>query len=566
MKIEIALTPIKRFLKFLQDERKEVYSIYFYALLNGLVSLSLPLGIQAIFNFILGGRVSTSWVLLVFVVAAGISFGGFLQISQLHLTEKMQQRIFTKTGFGFAFRLPMLKLDELYDKHTPELVNRFFDVINLQKGMAKILTDFTTASIQVIFGLLLLAFYHQFFIIFGVVLIFLLFLIFYYTSPKGMETSLKESKAKYSVAFWLEEIGRTMATFKLAGNSNLPFIKVDRLLKSYVEYRNKHFGVLMFQFKILIAFKVLIVTSLLVAGSLLLINNEISIGQFVAAEIIIILVVNSVEKIILSLETVYDTLTAFEKIGQIMDLPMEIQAGTEKSLTPEKTGLRFEIQNLSFRPRNSEHEILNDVSFFLESGEKVVLAGESGSGKSTLMYLMSGLYAEYRGKIIVNGLPIDTMDLGKFRSFVGDSLTHESVFSGTIRENIVLGRDIEENFLREIVDLVGLNKFIYELPADLNTELMPEGKGISKSVISAIIMARCLAGKPKVLFLEALFSDFSPVVKQRVKKYIFEGAWTVMLISDNVEIISLFPRVIELKKGKVVFDGRSQDYLTLKNS
>jgi ABC-type bacteriocin/lantibiotic exporter with double-glycine peptidase domain len=428
----------------------------------------------------------------------------------------MQQRIFAKTGFGFAFRLPMLKLDELYDKHTPELVNRFFDVINLQKGIAKFLTDFTTASIQVIFGLILLAFYHQFFIIFGLILIILLFFIFYYTSPKGMETSLKESKAKYNVAFWLEEIGRTMATFKLAGNSNLPFTKIDKLLVSYVENRNKHFGVLMVQYKILIVFKVLIVTSLLVAGSLLLINNEISIGQFVAAEIIIILVVNSVEKIILSLETVYDTLTAFEKIGQIMDLPMEIQSGTEKSLTPEKTGLRFEIQNLSFRPRNSEHEILNDVSFSLQPGEKVVLAGESGSGKSTLMYLMSGLYAEYRGKIIVNGLPIDTMDLGKFRSFVGDSLTHESVFSGTIRENIVLGRDIEENFLREIVDLVGLNKFIYELPADLNTELMPEGKGISKSVISAIIMARCLAGKPKVLFLEALFSDFSTAVKQRV--------------------------------------------------
>ncbi|MDO9553000.1 peptidase domain-containing ABC transporter [Rhodonellum sp.] len=566
MNIDIALTPIKRFWKFLQDERKEVYSIYFYALLNGLVSLSLPLGIQAIFNFILGGRVSTSWLLLVFVVAAGISFGGYLQINQLYLTEKMQQRIFTKTGFGFAFRLPMLKLDELHDKHTPELVNRFFDVMNLQKGMAKILTDFTTATIQVFFGLLLLAFYHQFFIIFGLILIIILFLIFYYTSPKGMETSLNESKAKYGVAYWLEEIGRTMATFKLAGNSNLPFIKVDRLLKSYVEYRNQHFGVLVFQYKILIVFKVLIVSSLLVAGSLLLINNEISIGQFVAAEIIIVLVVNSVEKIILSLETVYDTLTAFEKIGQVMDLPMEMQAGTEKSLTPEKSGLKFEIQNLSFRTRHSEYEILNDVSLSLQPGEKVVLAGGSGSGKSTLMNLMSGLYSEYRGKIIVNGLPIDTMDLGKFRSFVGDSLTHESIFSGTIRENIVLGREIKENFLREIVELVGLNTFVYELPDDLNTELMPEGKGVSKAVISSIIMARCLSGKPKVLFLEALFSDFSPAIKKRVKEYISSGPWTVMMISEDEEIISLFPRVIELEKGKIIFDGRSQDYLRLKNS
>jgi len=321
----------------------------------------------------------------------------------------------------------------------------------------------------------------------------------------------------------------------------------------------------MFQYKILIVFKVLIVSSLLVAGSLLLINNEISIGQFVAAEIIIILVVNSVEKIILSLETVYDTLTAFEKIGQIMDLPLEMQSGTEKSLSPEKTGLKFDIQNLSFKAKSSDDEILNNVSLSLQPGEKIVLTGGSGSGKSTLMNLMAGLYSDYRGKIIINGLPIDTMDLSKFRSFVGDSLTHESIFSGTIRENIELGREIEENFLREIIELVGLNKYVYELPADLETELMPEGKGLSKAIVSSIIMARCLIGQPKVLFLEALFSDFAPEVKERVKQYISAGQWTVMMISDDLEIIKLFPRVIELEKGSVIFDGKSTDYIRLKN-
>ncbi|MCH7408396.1 ATP-binding cassette domain-containing protein [Belliella sp. DSM 111904] len=565
MKIEAALTPLKRFLRFLKEEKRDVYAIYFYAILNGIVALSLPLGIQAILNFILGGRISTSWILLVVVVGAGISFGGFLQISQLYLTEKLQQRIFTKSGFSFAYRLPRLKLDNLHDKHAPDLVNRFFDAVNLQKGMSKILIDFSAASIQVVFGLILLAFYHPFFIIFGFILILLLILVFYYTSPQGMETSLKESTSKYKVAYWLEEIGRTMATFKLAGNSKLPFMRVDKLLQSYVDFRNKHFSVLIFQYKILIAFKVLIVCSLLVAGSLLLINNEISIGQFVAAEIIIVLVVNSVEKLILTLETIYDTLTATEKIGQIMDLPVERIEGTDKSLTAEYRGLEFSVKNLSYSSRDMQSNILDDVSFHLGTGEKIALTGTSGSGKSTLMYLMAGLYADYKGKILVNGLPIDTMNLDKFRSFVGDSLTHQSIFHGSIYENITLGKEVEDSQLKEIIELVGLKEYIFALPDDVDTILMPEGKGLSKKTISKIIMARCLVGSPKALILEDLFSYFDNDLKQKVGDYILSGTWTTVMVTDDVELLKKAPRIIELSEGKVSFDGPSDAYFEFKN-
>ncbi|MFD2034535.1 peptidase domain-containing ABC transporter [Belliella marina] len=565
MKIDVALTPLRRFARFLHEERKEVYAIYFYAILNGVVSLSLPLGIQAILNFILGGRISTSWILLVIVVGAGITFGGFLQISQLYLTEKLQQRVFTKAGFGFAYRLPRLKLDELHDKHAPDLVNRFFDAVNLQKGMAKILIDFSAASIQVVFGLMLLALYHPFFIIFGFVLILLLLIIFYFTSPKGMETSLKESTSKYKVAYWLEEIGRTMATFKLAGNSKLPFMRVDKLLESYVDFRNKHFAVLILQYKVLIAFKVLIVCSLLVAGSLLLINNEISIGQFVAAEIIIVLVVNSVEKLILTLETVYDTLTATEKLGQILDLPVERQEGIDKALTEEFKGLEFKMMNVSYQSRDGQFNILDGVSLELKTGEKVILTGTSGSGKSTLMYLLAGLYSEYSGKILVNGLPIDMMNLDKFRSFIGDSLTHQSIFHGTIYENITLGKDVDNKQLKKIIELVGLKDYVYALQKDLDTKLMPEGKGLSKKIISKIIMARCLTGTPKALILEDLFSYFDDDVKNDVGNYILEGPWTTVMVTDDLELIKKSPRVIELKNGKISFDGPSEAFLEYKN-
>ena len=164
-------TPLKRFFGLLKSEKKEIYAIYFYAVLNGLVSLSLPLGIQAILNFILGGRLTTSWVILVIIVALGVIFGGFLQVSQLYLSEKLQQRVFSNSAIEFAYRLPRLKMESLRGKYAPELVNRFFDTINLQKGLSKLLIDFSTASLQVFFGLILLAIYHPFFIIFSFIFI-----------------------------------------------------------------------------------------------------------------------------------------------------------------------------------------------------------------------------------------------------------------------------------------------------------------------------------------------------------------------------------------------------------
>ncbi|WP_291779449.1 ATP-binding cassette domain-containing protein [Cecembia sp.] len=565
MKIDVAMTPLKRFFKLLAEEDKEVYAIYFYSVLNGAVSLVYPLGIQAIVNFVLGGRVSTAWLIMILVVAVGITFGGFLQISQLYLTEKLEQRVFTKTGFSFAYRLPRMKLDALQDRFTPEIVNRFFDAVSLQKGMSKILIDFSFATVQIFFGMILLALYNVFFVIFSLILIALVVLIFYYTSPKGMETNLKVSTQKYKTAYWLEEIGRTMATFKLAGNSKLPFNTVDKLLSSYVDFRNKHFAVLVLQYKVMIVFKALIVTVLLVVGSLLLIDNQISIGQFIAAEVVIILIVSSVEKLILSLDIVYDTLTAAEKIGQVMDLPLERQEGTEKSLTTNNQSLKFEVRELGFKSKDTSFDILKNVNFTVNAGEKVILTGSSGSGKSTLLYLIAGLYGEHGGRVIVNDLPIDTMNLDRLRSYIGDSLSHQSIFNGSIYDNITLHKDVGDKHVREIIDLVGLKEYIYQLPEDWDTILLPEGKNLSKHIISKLILARCLVSYPKALILEDIISCFE--MEERIKfiDYLLDGKWTLILVSEDPEVIKKFPRVLALEQGKLVFDGSSEVYLKSKN-
>lgn len=554
------ITPLNRFFSLLREEKSQVYSIYFYAILNGIVTLSLPLGIQAILNYILGGRISTSWVILVVIVALGVAFGGFLQISQLQIMEKLQQRIFSKSGLSIAYRLPKLKAEILHGEYAPEIVNRFFDTVNLQKGLSKILIDFSTALLQVVFGLLLLSIYHPTFIIFGLVLVTILTLIFYFTSPKGMETALKESTSKYQTAYWLEEVGRAMNTFKLIGNSNLPILRADKLLQRYVEFRNKHFSVLIFQYKIMIAFKVLIITSLLIAGSVLLINEQISIGQFVAAEVIIVLVINSVEKLILSLETVYDTLVAVEKLGHVMDLELEHLNGSEKVVEAKPEGLKFSMENVVFQPLDADAPLLKGMNLTIEPGEKVIVTGKSGSGKSALLALFSGLYEKFDGKVKINDLSIDMIHLEKYRAMVGDCLEAEQIFHGTIRENILVGRDFDQDELDYILNLVGLKEYIFQLPNDFETMLQPEGKGISRKLVQSILLARACVGGPKAMVMENALLHVDDDVKNRVADFLFKGNWTLLMVSNDETIFSRASQILLMEDGRVAFQGSYAGY------
>ena len=306
------LTPMKRLFNLLQTDKKSIYQVYIYALFNGLVNLSLPLGIQAIINLIQGAEVSTAWIILVFIVIGGIAFNGFLQLMQLRIVKNIAQNIFSRASFEFAYRIPKIKFSELYNYYAPELANRFFDTLTIQKGLPKLLIDFSLAVFQIIVGLLVLSLYHPFFIVYGIILIVLIYSIIAYSGPRGLRTSLAESKSKYKVAHWIEEVERTKVSFKLIGDPQVSMDHVDGYVSDYLVNRENHFSVLIRQFLSLVGFKVLIAAGLLIIGSLLVFQQEMNIGQFVAAEIIIILVISSVEKLIQSLDSIYDVLTAVE--------------------------------------------------------------------------------------------------------------------------------------------------------------------------------------------------------------------------------------------------------------
>lgn len=544
-------TPLSKILNLVKLEHKEITAVYFYAILNGLIQLSLPLGVQAIIGFVLGASMRASLIVLIALVVAGVLIAGILQINQMKIIEKIQQKLFVRYAFAIATHIPKLDLKKNDKFYLPELVNRFFDIPILQKSLSKILLDIPTASIQIVFGLALLAFYHPAFIFFGIFLITLLWLIIRYSGNRGLQTSLDESTYKYKVAGWLEESARVIKSIKLAKSNDLHLHKTDEEVTGYLHARNSHFKILLLQYNVLVLFKTVITAAMLIVGTILLVNQQLNIGQFIAAEIIILLVLNSVEKLIMNLGTVYDTLTSIEKISSLTDKPAEENGSVQ--LAPADQGLQVEMQHLSFS-YNDEKEILIDVSLKINSGDKVCIQGKDSSGKSTLLRLMAGAYTDFKGALLLDDVPVGNYNLDSVRSQIGVLLNQQDIFNGTVWENIALGNEhISRQAVNDIAVKVGLTDFISTLKKGYDTLLDPAGKRLPRNVIHKILLTRALAAKPRLLLLEDPWMSTEDSYREQIIQMLNDIAnTTIIVVSNDEEFTKHCDKVFIMKEHRII--------------
>jgi len=532
---------------------KAIRNLYIFALMSGLVSLSLPLGIQAIINLIQGGQISVSWIVLVAVVLVGYLFNGGLQIIQLRITEALQRDVFVRSALEFTYRIPRIKLEALHGKYAPELMNRFFDTITIQKGMSKVLLEFATSGVQILFGLILLSFYHPFFIVFSFIFVFLTFVLARSIFVAGLKSSLKESKKKYEVAFWIEEVARTNITFRLACASALPTRQTDDLVSDYLDARDKHFNILIRHYYFYIALKILIAASFLILGGILVFNQQMNIGQFVAAEIIVLLLISSSEKLFLTMETVYDLLTSIEKISQVTDLPLEETKPPLVNVSNESGGMSVEAANVKFRYPDSVSDTLSDVSFHLQSGEKAVLTGQNGAGKSTLTKILALFYETGSGALLYNGIPINNYSVNQLRQLISECIAEDRIFNGSVIDNITLGKPYEQAEIMEVLKTTCLDRFISSLPEGFFTQIGPQGIRLPASVNQKLILARNLFRKPKFLIIEDFFRNLVPEEKKQIMHEIFrkENPQTVLFITTDPEIIAMAGVRLHMESGKI---------------
>lgn len=323
------------------------------------------------------------------------------------------------------------------------------------------------------------------------------------------------------------------------------------MLTEYLVAREGHFQVLKIQFIQLIIFKVLVTAGLLAIGGILVLNQQMNIGQFVAAEIIILLIIGSVEKIILGLESFYDILTSLEKMGEVVDKKLEEQEGDEPFNLGEPLTIQFD--GVNYKGFNEER-IIKNVSFKINPGDRILLKGANGAGKSTLLKLLAGLIRPSVGEIYVNDLSLKSVKLNHYRGMLGHSITEETPFEGTILENITLGdQDIPIQDIQWALEKTGLLGFVRQQPKGLNTMIYPEGIQMPFSVSKKLILARSIVRRPSVLILNDPLNQLDPEEEERILNFLFseENKWAILVAGKGEKLEKLCKRQLFMKNGKL---------------
>ncbi len=543
-------TAMNRVSVLLKENKKEITSIYLFSILSGLVNLSLPLGVQTIIGLVMGATMVTSIYILIFLVVIGVFLVGLFQVNQMKIIETIQQKIFANYAFEFADKLPKMDL-KLTDKYfIPEKVNRFFDTVNIQKGFAKLLLDIPIASVQIIFGVILLSLYHPLFILLGIVLLLILGGILKFTSQIGIETSIEESNYKYEVVGFFSEMARTLKSFKFSQGSNLNITKTDKNVSGYLKARTKHFQILLFQYKTLIFFKVSLTILMLTLGTYLLVNQQLNIGEFIAAEIVILMIISAVEKLIISLDSAYDVITGFEKIASVTEAPLEKSGHLPIN---QEMPVELAMENFSFQ-FEAHKKLLHQVSVHIPAGSKVSVSGEEGSGKSLFIRMLTGNYQDFQGSLLVNHIPIQNYNLKSLRKQTGILLHGQEIFGGTVWENISLGsEEISPEAIMATAQQLGFEDFIKHFPKGFDSIIEPIGKKTPQTIIRKILLLRALTGDKKLLLLEEPWSGLDEKSAERLQAYLLSKNLnaTAIVVSNDPAFNAKTDQQITFKNGTI---------------
>lgn len=541
-------SPLARLIKLLVPEWKDLRAVVMYAIGVGLLNLVAPLITTTVLNTVVLGTLLQQLVILCTAMLLGLLMAAILQGLQTVVVEYMQRRIFVRVAADLAFRLPRVEMRAFDKQNGPELVNRFFDVLTVQKAGATLLLDGVTLFLQTLIGMILLAVYDSVLLGFDLILIGALLFLFFVMGRGAIRTAIRESIAKYAVAGWLEEVARHPVAFKMAGGPTLAAKKTDRLTQEYLDYRVSHFRRLFGQICFCLFLQAAANVALLGIGGWLVVQERLSPGQLVAAQLVVALVVASFAKFGKQLESYYDLLAAVDKLGYLFDLPLERDHGDTYS--KQEQGLTILVKGVTFAYEDGPN-VLTNVNFEIRPGERVALMGPNGSGKTTLIDLIYAIRQPTEGRIEFDGHDLRDLTLDSARAEVA-LVKDIECFDGSIAENVSMGRPgIGIAEIRSALDAVGLTERVLRFSQGTATPIWTGGRPLSQGQANRLMIARALAGKPRLIILDESLDNMDRQIRSTVYPAVLgkDKPWTVLVVTHSDDVAAACDRVIRFGTG-----------------
>lgn len=540
-------SPLRRVRQLLVLDREDIIVVVIYGVALGLLSLAVPIAVQSLVNTVAFGSLIQPLVVLAVLLLVALTGAAVLRALQIRIAEMLQRRLFVRIVDEIGGRLPRVSAEALRERNGPELLNRFFDIFTTQKSVTSLLLGGVDAVLIALIGLIVLAFYHPILLAFDLVLIFSAVVVLVPLGRGGSKSSIAESKAKYAVAGWLEEMARHPLSFKLAGGEKLARAKVEELAQSYLDKRHRHFRVVYRQVIGALTVEVLASVTLLVVGGVLVIERQLSIGQLVAAELIVTAVVASIAKLGGKVEIFYDLIAAVDKLGEILDLPLERSDGEDPPAMEGPVGA-LHVRDAELAGTPSSEDIA--ISFDLEQGERLAISADSSATTSELVDSIFGLDALRAGVIEVDSHDIRDLSLVALRSRVA-LVRGPELFPGCVFDNLrAANPSLSAEDAWAVLDYVGLHDSVKSLPSGLQTMLLADGTPLTRSQAVALTVARAIASQPSLLVLDRTLDYLDPgesiLLIERLSR---ARDFSLLLVSDDPRMHAKMDRHLHISAG-----------------
>lgn len=538
---------LARLNSILMLEKGDIFKIALFAFAVAVLSLVIPIAVENLVNTVAFGVLL--WPLLVIegILCVCLALAASIKAMQVYLVECMQRRLFVYTVNKLSLNFPHVNLDEMDGHQGSSIAYRFLEISTLQKSMASLLLDALGIIISSLVGMVVLAFYHPFLLGFDLFLVCVCSVIFLLLGLGGTGSSIKESHEKYEMADWLERLLGCPKTIRLHADANFAIQKSNLLLFNYLASRKSHFQVVWRQTLFALGLQVVANALLLGLGGWLVINRQLTLGQLVAGELIVTLIVASLAKFGKYAEIFYDLITSAEKLGMLSDLPVQKDGGSEL----QKTQAGIDVRIIQPALKQDKQTSGRDLHF--SPSERVAIPGPDAN---SLFEMMAGLRYPKNIHIELDGIDVRGISMHNLDGQIGFISTPE-IFPGTLFQNISLGRkfvgDVE---VREALDKVGFLKKAMSLPNGLECMI---GKGslvITPQEEILVTIARVIAGKPRLLLVDKIVDLLDFDSRNRILKELANpvSKWTLLLSSNNPGVIGCFDR-----KEEIIFVERQKE-------
>ncbi len=540
---------IEQIVHLVKLERKDIWIITVYGIGIGILSLVIPISTSSLVNVVTFGVMLQPVYVLTFIVVCFMGFAGLMQVVQTYVIEILQRRIFVRIAIEFSQKFPEMANNSLTYNHKPELANRFFDTITIQKSINSLLVDGLSVVLTAIIGFTLIATYHPLFLVFDIFVLFIgAYLIIYRRGVKTAYNYLDISKEKYRVAAWIEEISRHESLFHSQFGRIFAHEKMENLMKDYLWTREAFFHNYIRQVVGLVSVQTLASGVLLGIGGYLVIERQLTIGQLVAAEIVISKVLSDMSKFGKHLEGFYSLVAAVDKVTSVL----ESESIEHKSnlFFPDDNEKKIEIRNIGYE-NSLGKKILENVNINLKRNKIIGFQSEQAYLKDTFFDILIGLISPSSGEIWMDGQNILKTDFYSHHNPIL-LLRRNEIVEGDIVENIRLGNNAISHIqvLRAFEDL-GAEDFIHKLPDGIKTKVATFGSPLSQLERSLILLVRFLVHQPKIVMIDGLldelpdsilkqFFDYSEKLKQKC---------TILIYSKSSSILSKMDEVIKINSS-----------------